>query len=51
MIKFFMCHTKERLLLLAIRLYLLPLKDKVKNKFMIRSHKTLLITWSISGQK
>lgn len=30
MIKFFICHTKERLLLLVIWAYLLSLKDKVK---------------------
>lgn len=51
MIKFFNCHTKERLLLLVIRLYLLSLKDKVKNKFMIRRHKALLVASPIAGQK
>lgn len=51
MIKFFICHTKERLLLLVIRLYLLSLKEKVKNKLMTRSHKILLVAWSISGRK
>lgn len=51
MIKFFICHTKERLLLLVIRLYLLSLKDKVKNKVVIRNHKALLVARFISGQK
>lgn len=50
MIKFFVCHTKKRLLLLVIRLYLLSLKEKVKNKSMTRNHKTL-VSWSISRQK
>lgn len=51
MIKFFICHTKERLLLLVIRVYLLSLKEKVKNKLMTRSHKILPVAWSISRQK
>lgn len=50
MTKFFVCHTKKKLLLLVIRLYLLSLKEKVKNKSMTRNHKTL-VSWSISRQK